>query len=77
MSRGGLYSTCAEKWAGQLESQKILSDHKNFITKIYFNANLERFTKFSNHETLELYVVPKITCYVQKTILAESAIILL
>ena len=23
--------------------------------KIYFNVNLERFMKFSNHKTLELY----------------------
>ena len=31
---------------------KISSDHEIFVTKIYFNANLERFL---NHEDLELY----------------------
>ena len=35
---------------GNTESRKF-----EVITKIYFNANLERFTKFSNHENLELY----------------------
>ena len=34
---------------------KISSDHEIFITKIYSNANLERITKFLNHENLELY----------------------
>ena len=28
---------------------------KFFMTKIYLNGSLERFTKFSNHKTLELY----------------------
>ena len=34
-----------------------LLNHKNlkYFMKSYFNANLERFTKFLNHETLELY----------------------
>ena len=50
-----LYSTLAEKWAGQHWITKISSDHETFITKIYFNPNLERFTKFLNHENLELY----------------------
>ena len=53
-----LYSTLAEKWAGQHWITKISSDHEIFITKIYFNANLERFTKFLNHENLELYGMP-------------------
>ena len=34
---------------------KIQSDHEIFITKIYFEANFEGFTKFLNHENLELY----------------------
>ena len=59
MSRDGLYSMLAEKWAGQHWIMKILSNHEIFITKIiYFNANLERFTKFLNHENLGLYGSP-------------------
>ena len=48
-SQGGLYSMFTEKWAG------LHRDHKILMTKIYFNGSLERFTKFSNHKTLELY----------------------
>ena len=58
MSRGGLYSVLAEKWAVQHCIIKIKSDHEIFITKIDFNANLERFTKYLNHENLELYGTP-------------------
>ena len=36
---------------------KIQSDHEIFITKVYFEVNFERFTKFLNHENLELYGV--------------------
>ena len=38
-----------------LNHEKFLSDHEIFITKIYFEANFERFTNFLNHENLELY----------------------
>ena len=40
---------------GATLNHENLNDHEIFIPKIYFNANLERFTEFSNHETLELY----------------------
>ena len=38
-----------------IKSRKFKSDHEIFIMKIYFNANLEEFTKFLNHESLKLY----------------------
>ena len=40
---------------GNIESRKFKVITKIFSRTIYFNANLERFTKFSNHEALELY----------------------
>ena len=38
-----------------IESQKFKVITNIFIMKIYFKANLERFTKFLNYENLELY----------------------
>ena len=38
-----------------LFSRNLLSNHENFITKIYFFTNFNIFTKFLNHENLELY----------------------
>ena len=48
------------KWAEQnytwFKIMKSLSNHKNFITKIYFITNFDIFTKFLNHENLGLMV---------------------
>ena len=45
------YIACSLKnGQGNIESRKF-----KVIMKIYFNANFERFTKFLNHKTLELY----------------------
>ena len=41
-----------------LFSRNLLSNHENFITKIYFVTNFNIFTKFLNHENLELYGIP-------------------
>ena len=38
-----------------LKSRNLLSNHEHFITKIYFVTNFNIFTKFLNHENLELY----------------------
>ena len=47
----GLYSALAKTMGGPtLNHENLKSDHKIFITKIYFSANLEKFMKFLNHD---------------------------
>ena len=55
-SQGGLYIYCTCWKMGEVTlNHKNLKWSRNFFMKIYFDTNLERFTKFLNHETLELY----------------------
>ena len=46
---------------GATLNHENLNDHEIFIPKIYFNANLERFTKFSNHETGSIWYFDHVT----------------
>ena len=54
------YQTCplVESFFCIFSARKFRSDHEIFITKIYFNANLERFTKFVSYRPHFCYELP-------------------